>query len=169
MTQNSEFLLSCITERQIFSIKLFVFCHIYIYNNRVGREKFWESRGREREAFTMGCVSVHHLRHSAMTHQWRVSQSKHIYLFCFLGPLLWHMEVPRLEVPVELQLPAYTTATAVLDLSHVCDLQHSSQQHQILNPLREARDRTRILMGTSQMPYCWATIPGLAQWVKDPA
>ena len=99
----------------------------------------------------MGCVSVHHLRHSAMTHQWRVSQSKHIYLFCFLGPLLWHMEVPRLEVPVELQLPAYTTATAVLDLSHVCDLQHSSQQHQILNPLREARDRTRILMNATQV------------------
>ena len=38
-----------------------------------------------------------------------------IYLapfFCFLGPQLRHMEVPRLEVKWELQLPAYTTATA---------------------------------------------------------
>ena len=31
------------------------------------------------------------------------------------------------------------------DPSHIYDLCHSSQQHQILNPLREARDRTRIL------------------------
>ena len=41
----------------------------------------------------------------------------------------------------ELQLLVYTTATATLwDLSHVCDLHHSSQQRQILNPLSEARD-----------------------------
>ena len=38
-----------------------------------------------------------------------------IYLFIiffFLGPHLWHMEVPRLGVKSELQLPAYATATA---------------------------------------------------------
>ena len=40
----------------------------------------------------------------------------------FLGPLLWHMEVPRLRAESELQLLAYTTATATWDLSHVCDL-----------------------------------------------
>ena len=34
------------------------------------------------------------------------------FVFCFLGPHPWHMEVPRLEVELELQLPAYTTATA---------------------------------------------------------
>ena len=42
-----------------------------------------------------------------------------IYLFfvflLFLGPLLRLMEVPRLGVRSELQLPAYTTATATLD------------------------------------------------------
>ena len=27
--------------------------------------------------------------------------------FVFLGPYLWHMEVPRLEVESELQLPGY--------------------------------------------------------------
>ena len=35
------------------------------------------------------------------------------------------------------------------DPSHICDLHHSSQQGQILNPLSEAKDRTCILMDTS--------------------
>ena len=63
------------------------------------------------------------------------------------------MEVPRLEVELELQLLAYTTATAMWDLSHVCDLYHSSRQHQILNPLSEARGRTPVLMDISQVCY----------------
>ena len=46
------------------------------------------------------------------------------------------MEVPRLGVELELQLPAYTTATATQDLSHVCNLYHSSWQYQILNLVR---------------------------------
>ena len=61
------------------------------------------------------------------------------------------MEVPRLGVESELQLLTYATTTAMRDLSHVCDLHHSSQQCQILNPLSEARDRTYILMDTSQV------------------
>jgi len=43
------------------------------------------------------------------------------------------------------------------DPSHICDLHHSSRQHWILNPLLEARDRTCVLMGTSQICLCWAT------------
>uniref|UniRef100_A0A8D1UMM7 Snurportin-1 n=1 Tax=Sus scrofa TaxID=9823 RepID=A0A8D1UMM7_PIG len=74
-------------------------------------------------------------------------------LFCFLGPRPRHMEVPRLRVQWELQLPAYTTATAVPDPSHVFDLHHSSRQHQILNPLSEARDRIRNLMVPSQTRF----------------
>ena len=36
------------------------------------------------------------------------------FFFChFLGPHLWHMEVSRLEVESEPQLPAYATATAM--------------------------------------------------------
>ena len=62
-----------------------------------------------------------------------------IFIFCFSGLHPQHMEVPRLGVQLELQLPAYTTATATLDPSCVCDLHHSSQQRQILNPLIEAR------------------------------
>ena len=52
------------------------------------------------------------------------------------------MEVLRLGV--ESELPNYTTATAMSDPSHVFNLHISSWQHQILNPLREARDRTRL-------------------------
>ena len=46
---------------------------------------------------------------------------------------------------MELQLPAYTTATATLDPSHICDLCHSW----ILNPLSEVRDQIHIVMDTS--------------------
>ena len=57
------------------------------------------------------------------------------------------MEVPRLGVESELQLPASATAIATPDPSvYVCDLYHSSRQHQILNPLIESRDRTPDLM-----------------------
>ena len=34
-------------------------------------------------------------------------------IFCFLGPHLQHMEVPRLGIESELQLPASTTATVL--------------------------------------------------------
>ena len=58
------------------------------------------------------------------------------------------MEVPGLGVKSELQLLAYTTATATLDPSRVCDLHYSLWQHRILHLLIEARDRTHILMDT---------------------
>ena len=67
---------------------------------------------------------------------------KHNFFLSFLGPHLKHMEVPRLGVELELQLPAYTTASAMLDLSPLCDLHHTSGQRQILNPLSKASDRT---------------------------
>ena len=61
-------------------------------------------------------------------------------LFFFLELHLWHMEVPGLGTESELQLMAYSTATATRDPSHVCSLHQSSWQCQILNPLSEARD-----------------------------
>ena len=60
------------------------------------------------------------------------------------------MKVPRLGVESELQLLAYTTVTAMTDPSHTCDLYHSSRQRWILNPLREVRDQTLILMDISR-------------------
>ena len=67
------------------------------------------------------------------------------------------MEVPRLRVKSEPQLPAYTTATATQDPSLVCDLCHSSWQHQILSPLSKARDQTHNLMDASWIPLHCAT------------
>ena len=51
----------------------------------------------------------------------------------FLGPHVHHMEVPRLGVESELQLPQLTS---------------QPQQHQMLNPLNKAKDKTCILMDT---------------------
>ena len=44
------------------------------------------------------------------------------FSFYFLRLHPWHMEVPRLGVKPELDLPAYTTAPATWDPSHVCNL-----------------------------------------------
>ena len=63
------------------------------------------------------------------------------------------MEVPRLGVELEVQLPAYTTAIAMQNPSFIFDLQHSSGQCQIINPLSRARDQTCILMDTSQVHF----------------
>ena len=75
------------------------------------------------------------------------------FVFVFLGLHPRHMEVSRLGVELELRLPAYTTATAMLDLSCVCNLLHSSQQRR-----SEARDWTCNLMISS---WICATAP---QW-----
>ena len=61
------------------------------------------------------------------------------------------MEVSRLGVELELQLLACATATQ--DLSRICDLYCSSQQHQILNPLSDARDGTCVLVNTGQIRF----------------
>ena len=76
-----------------------------------------------------------------------------VLFFVFSGPHPRHMEVPRLGVELERRLPAYTTATAMWDPSHVCTLHHSLRQREILNPLSEARDRTCILRVTSQIRF----------------
>ena len=57
------------------------------------------------------------------------------------------MEVLRLGVKSELQLPA----TATWDPSHICSLHCSLRQCWILNLLSKAWDQTCILMDTSQV------------------
>ena len=74
----------------------------------------------------------------------------------FLGPQPQHMEVHRLGVKSELQLPAYTTATTMQSRSCICNLHHSSRQCQILDLLNEARDWTLILLDTSWIHYHWS-------------
>ena len=43
------------------------------------------------------------------------------YFITFLGPKVWQIEISRLGVELELQLPAYVTDTAMPDPSRVCD------------------------------------------------
>ena len=76
--------------------------------------------------------------------------------FFLLRVHLRHMDIPRLGVESELQLPA--TATATQDPSHICALHHSSQQRSILNPLSEVKDWTCALMDISLVHYHWATV-----------
>ena len=97
----------------------------------------------------------HHVPASSRTQSYLLPLFPFFFFPCFLGPHLWHMEVPRLGVNLELrQLLAYPTAKATLDLSRVCDLHHSSRHHRLLNPPSRARDPTPILMDTSQIHYC---------------
>ena len=70
--------------------------------------------------------------------------------FCLLEPHVRHLEVPRQSYscqptpqPHRIQAPSETHTTAL-------------QQHQIPNPLSEARDQTRILMDTCWVHHCWA-------------
>ena len=78
------------------------------------------------------CPSPHEQRNALHRAELHVSLS--LFFFLPSRPSPRHMEIPRLGVESELQLPAYTTATAMPDPSHVC-----SGQHQILNPPSDAR------------------------------
>ena len=84
-------------------------------------------------------------------------EQKFFFFFLSLGLHQQHMEVLRLGVQSELLPPAYATATATLDPSHVCNLRHSSRQGRILNPLGKARDRTLNLMVPSRIRFRCAT------------
>ena len=76
--------------------------------------------------------------------------------FFFLGLHPRHMEIPKQRVEWELQLSAYTTATATRDLSCICDLHHSSQHARSLT-LNGARVWTHAPMDASQVRYHCAT------------
>ena len=57
-----------------------------------------------------------------------------------------------------------TIATASPDPSHVCNLHHSSRQHQIFNTLIEARDGTRGLMDSNWICYHWVMMGTPSSW-----
>ena len=68
------------------------------------------------------------------------------FFFGFLGPHMRHVEVPRLEVESELQLPATATAAATMG-SELClwptpQLMATPDSY----PLSEVRDQSCILM-----------------------
>ena len=89
--------------------------------------------------------------HGFMDHFENHGLEKSMDFFFFLGLHSRHIEVPRLGVKLELQLPVYTTATATPDPSHICNLRCSLRQHWILNSLSKIRDWTWSLMDTSQV------------------
>ena len=80
-----------------------------------------------------------------------------MYNFFFFFFFLVFLETHPQHMESELQLLADTTATAMQDPSHICDLHCSSWQCQILNPLGEARDRTCALMDASRIHFHCAT------------
>ena len=51
-----------------------------------------------------------------------------LFIYLFFASHPWHIEVPSLGAALELQLPAYATATVMWDPSRICDPHHSSQQ-----------------------------------------
>ena len=75
------------------------------------------------------------------------------FLPFFQGLHPWHMDIPKLGVKSDLELPAYATATAMPDSSRICELHHSSWQCQIFNPLSEARDWTLSHDGNSAFHF----------------
>ena len=54
------------------------------------------------------------------------------------------------------RIQAYATATQ--DLTHICNLCHSSQQCWIPHPLNEARDGTHNLMNAIRICFCCTTM-----------
>ena len=75
------------------------------------------------------------------------------FFFVFLGLHPQHMEFSRLGVELELQLPVYTTATAMPDPSHVCDLHHSSPQFTEWG--QGSLEYCRSIQFTLIIQFCW--------------
>ena len=76
----------------------------------------------------------------------------HYYFFVFLGLQLRHMEVHRLGIKSELGLHHSHSNRSRSQTSATSTTAHG--QRGILNPPREARDRTCLLMGMSQIHFC---------------
>ena len=72
-----------------------------------------------------------------------------LYYFAFLWPRPQHMEAPRLGIELEPQLPPMTQPQQREILASSSTYTRSSQQCQILSPLREARDQTPVFMDPS--------------------
>ena len=77
-------------------------------------------------------------------HNHRVGNSRvhsfYLYIFCFLGPHWWHMEVPRLRGPSRATAASLHHSYSNWNPSLVCHLHLSSRQHWVLNPLSKAGD-----------------------------
>ena len=123
--------------------------NINVQKDWLWRLQIYKNFPSEIESFTLNNNTLRHYLNAPRM----VTVKPFFFFFPFFLLWLhpWHMEDPRLGVETELQLPAYTTATAMPGLSLVCGLHHSSWQCRILNPLSQARDRTHILVDTSRI------------------
>ena len=89
----------------------------------------------------------------SLTHCPTAGTPKYFFFFClfsFSGAAPVAYGGSKARGLIRAVFPAYAGATATRDPSRICDLPHSSQQHKILNPLSEVRDRTHNFM----VP-CW--------------
>ena len=73
------------------------------------------------------------------------------------------MGVPRPGVKSEPQQcgmwsVSATYTTAMWYVIRICNLHHTSWQHQLPDPLSKTRDWTHTLMDISRVCYCWVTV-----------
>ena len=84
------------------------------------------------------------------------------FLFCFLGPHPWHMEVPRIGVESKLNrscscqpMPqAQQLGIQAVSVTYAT----APSNARFSNPLSEARDQICVLMDTSQICFCCITM-----------
>ena len=93
----------------------------------------------------------HFLWVSALSPSTFLSPIPPLLFFLFMATSSWARGRIGAVAAALCQLPAYAKVKATQDLSHVCKLHNSLQQHQLLNPLSEARGWTHILMDTTQV------------------
>ena len=108
--------------------------------------------------FSLGFIQGDKPKTGLDTSRSRLCKRVGFLFLAFFTPHLWQSEVPRVRVESELQLPAYTTATATQDPSSIWDPHHSLWRCLILNPLSEARVQTCVLVDTSWVHFCWAAV-----------
>ena len=92
-------------------------------------------------------------RQFSIFEKWEIQIFFFVFFFFFFsfGLHVRHMKVPGLGVESELQLHNHSNLRSEPHLQPTPQL---SQQCQILNPLSWDRDRTQVLMDTSQIHFC---------------
>ena len=122
------------------------------------RSEPWEQVREQCHFIHITCDGAEHLGQDLMLsrHPGNTQRGLHIDIF-FLSFCLSFGAAPaayggsQARGPIGAVAPTCATATATQNLSQVCHLHHSSWQYQILNPLREARDRTRVFVDASRV------------------
>ena len=77
----------------------------------------------------------------------KYNKISNVFLFLFMAtPVAYGSSQAR--GPIRTAAEAYATATAIPDLSCICNLLYGLWQCWVLNPLSEAGDQTHILTGT---------------------